>query len=173
MTGRLLLCFSLMLVVISCRHSQPINNSSTSRARERIELMRTFPQISPEQALRAYPDLNPKRELAVISSSLERRITVEEARDIAGNQLTPSMQQVHSLAASDENARFEWEFLNSRRQRTSSRFDAFLSRAYHNDELWTYSTITLSCRESGLALVRQGKVVDHLPLIIAYVGWKQ
>jgi hypothetical protein len=108
--------------------------------------------------------------LAIISSSLERRITEQEAHDIALGDLESAMQKLPKSIAGDEDARLEREILKRKHQRTSQTLEAFLSRAHPSDQLWTYCTATRPCRESGLALLRQGRVVDHVPLLTAYVG---
>lgn len=108
--------------------------------------------------------------LAVISSSLERRVTEQEARDISLGHIESEMQKVQEHIASDENARLEREILNRAHQRKSQALEAFLSRVHTSDQIWTYRAETRPCVESGLAIVRQGRVIGHMPLFIAYVG---
>jgi predicted small secreted protein len=74
-----------------------------------------------------------------IENALERRVTVEEARH-------------------------KWL-----RDGLSSRLESFLSGAQEGDELWLYRTYVTTDRrggETGLALVRGGRVVNHVVHLI-------
>ena len=100
-----------------------------------------------------------------IENSLERRVTYEEARHIALDGSDWDMK-----AAADHNASHrELEILRDDRQRASSKLEAFLSQSREGDELWLYRTyVTVDRRrgEKGLALIRGGRVVQHIGLII-------
>jgi hypothetical protein len=109
-------------------------------------------------------------DVAAIAASLQRRVTEEEARHIVLGYVEDRTQKLQERAASDEDSRVELEVLDKKRQRSISRLEAFLSGSRKGDELWTYRTATRPCQESGLALVSAGRVVEHMPLITAYVG---
>jgi len=107
---------------------------------------------------------------AAIVTALKKRITAEEAHRIALGDFEDSMQKLEGRPPSDTSVRLEWEVLKNKQERCSSLLEAFLSRSRKGDELWTYRTTTRPCEESGLALVRDGSVVEHLAFITSYVG---
>jgi hypothetical protein len=107
---------------------------------------------------------------AHIADSLERRITEEEARHILLDPFERDMRKLQEPAASGANSRLEWDPLNKGRQRWNSKLEVFLAHSRTGDQLWTYVTADPPCRESGFALVRGGRVVERLLLLIAYVG---
>ncbi len=103
---------------------------------------------------------------ARIAESLERQITAEEAQRIVVSHINPAIRAAQARSAAHEDSRVELEILTRHRQRSISELESFLSRRQSGDELWTYLTAGPPCRESGLALVRGGQVVEHMAILI-------
>ena len=100
-----------------------------------------------------------------IAESLARQITAEEARRIILDRFDPDIQAAQARSATDEDSRLELEVLTRGRRRKISGLESFLSRRQNGDELWTYRTYVTADRrggESGFALVRNRRVVEHM-----------
>ena len=63
----------LMLLVVSCQHPKPTSSWAGSRESERIALMQMFP-VSPEDALRTYPDIDETLVRASWPSNLDQAV---------------------------------------------------------------------------------------------------
>lgn len=106
-------------------------------------------------------------DIARIASWLERRITHGEARHIFHDDFERAVAQAR--AANHEDSRAELEVLAKQRQRRISKLESFLSRSRRGDELWVYRTCATADRrggESGFVLVRDGRVVERLGVMI-------
>ena len=103
-----------------------------------------------------------------IADALKQRLTPEEARHILLDDIDRAIQAAQKRSATHE-ADTEAAVLSRQRQRLSARFDSFLSRSRTGDEVWDYRTyVTADQRggESGFALVRAGRVVEHMGVMI-------
>ncbi len=104
-----------------------------------------------------------------VANALERRITPDEARHILFDHIDRAMHAAQMHSASNEDARLELAILSQRRQRLGSKFDSFLGRSRTGDEIWDYRTYATADRrggESGFAIVRDGRVVEHMGIMI-------
>ena len=111
----------------------------------------------------------PHDEAVRIADALKRRVTPDEARHILFDDIDRAIQAAQGHSATHEDARTEVAVLSRQRQRLSSRFDSFVSRSRPGDALWEYRTyVTADHRggESGFALVRDGRVVEHMGVMI-------
>lgn len=108
-----------------------------------------------------------RREADRITSALEKRITVEQARHIVLDVYD------HAIQTADNDrtpgARAESETLAKKRQRLNSRLETFLGCYRPGDELWSYRTYVTPDRhggERGLAILRAGVVIEHMGLMV-------
>ena len=101
-----------------------------------------------------------------IVESLERQLTTEEAQRIVLSYFDSAIQAAQARSATNAVSRDEIRILTRHRQRSVSRLESFLSHKRSGDELWTYLTAKPRCRESGLALVRGGQVVQSMGILI-------
>jgi hypothetical protein len=111
----------------------------------------------------------PHDKTARIADALERRITADEARHILLDVIDREIRAAQTRSATDEDARIVVTGLSRYRQRLSSKFDSFLGRSRPGDELWGYRTFATADHrggESGFALVRDGRVVEHMGVMI-------
>jgi hypothetical protein len=70
-----ILLLLLILLVASCQHPQPASSWAGSRKSERIALMEMFPQLSAEDALRIYPDVDEMLVRALWPITLDQAVT--------------------------------------------------------------------------------------------------
>jgi hypothetical protein len=103
---------------------------------------------------------------AGIAASLERQITVEEAKRIACSYFEFGIQAARASSVTNAASRDEFQILESLQQRSLSKLESFLSHQKSGDELWTYLTAGPGCHESGFALVRNGNVVQSIGMMI-------
>ena len=68
------LCF-LMLLVVSCEHPKRTASWAGSRETDRVVLMQRFPQVSPQDALLVYPDVDENLVRASWPSTLDQAVT--------------------------------------------------------------------------------------------------
>jgi hypothetical protein len=111
---------------------------------------------------------SPKRSHNGIADSLKSRMTPDEARQIIFDHIDQAIKVAQTRSAADEDVRTELAVLSKHRQRLSSEFHSFLIRSRAGDELWDYRTyVTADHRggERGFALVRDGRVVEHMEII--------
>ena len=66
---------ALLMLVTSCQVPPPTSSWAGSRKSERIALMQTFPQLSAEDALRIYPDVDETLVRASWPSTLDQAVT--------------------------------------------------------------------------------------------------
>ncbi|MBA4148959.1 MAG: hypothetical protein H0X66_12655 [Verrucomicrobia bacterium] len=108
------------------------------------------------------------RDAAVrIASSLERRVTDAEARHILVDHIEHAIHAAR--AANHKDSSIEVEILSKKRHQLTARFDSFLSRSSSDDQLWAYRTYATPDQrggESGFALVRGGRVVEYMGVMI-------
>jgi hypothetical protein len=100
-----------------------------------------------------------------IEDSLERRVTVEEARHMALDSIDHTIQ-VAKNEASDQKLP---DHLARNRELMSSRLESFLARLHEGDQLWSYrayDTVDRRGGESGFAIVREGKVVEYVGFVV-------
>ena len=65
----------LMALMTACRHTASPGSSAGSRKSERIALMQAFPRLSPEDALRIYPDVDEAAVRALWPRTVEQAVT--------------------------------------------------------------------------------------------------
>src|SRR5260370_21723319 len=66
--------FLLLLLVASCQHPRSASRWAGSRESQRTALLQTFPQLSPEDALRTYPDVDERLVRASWPSTLDEAV---------------------------------------------------------------------------------------------------
>lgn len=80
--------YLLLLLVSSCKEPAPSTGWVGSRKNQRIFLLRTFPQLSPGDALRVYPDIDEDLVRASWPGTLDEAVTrVMNDMDEADKQL--------------------------------------------------------------------------------------
>lgn len=97
------------------------------------------------------------------------RLTAEEARQILFNDIDRVMETLQVRAADNEDCRAELKILARHRQRQSSSLESLLSQSHKSDQIWHYRTYVTADRrggESGIALVRNGKVIGQMQIMI-------
>lgn len=79
-----------------------------------------------------------------------------------------AIQTTQTRDSSPDDSRKELEILTKQWQRLSSRLESLLSRSRKGDQLWLYRTGVRDRRggKEGFALVRNGRVVEHMGVII-------
>jgi len=106
---------------------------------------------------------------ARIANALEKHITTEEARHILFDDIDRATQRVRARATDNEDSRTELEIWAKQRRRLSSSLESLLSRSREGDELWSYRTYVTADRrggESGFALIRDGRIIEHMEIMI-------
>jgi hypothetical protein len=106
---------------------------------------------------------------ARIANALEKQITIEEARHILFDDIDRAMQAVQARATDTEDSRTELKILAGHRRMLNSRLESLLSRSRNGDALWSYRTYVTADRrggESGFALIRDGRVIEHMEIVI-------
>jgi hypothetical protein len=108
--------------------------------------------------------------VAVTRESLERRINREEAQAfvLADTDRAVQLAQAQRATTNSAEAQSELKILAAHRHDLTSRLESFLADSSPSDELWVYRTHTSAGRggESGLALLRNGRIIDHLTIAI-------
>lgn len=106
--------------------------------------------------------------VAVTRDSLERRITREEAQAFVLADTDRAVQLAQAHTTNSAEAQSELKILVAHRHDLTSRLESFLAGSSPSDQLWFYRTQTSAGRggDSGLALLRNGKIVDHLTIAI-------
>jgi hypothetical protein len=111
---------------------------------------------------------------ARFKTCLQERITPEGARHILLENIDHTTQTVQMRAATAATAadrddyQRQLEVLARTHEKLSLALESFLSGLLEKDELWTCRILAASDRagESGIAIVRDGKVVRHMAFAV-------
>jgi hypothetical protein len=111
---------------------------------------------------------------ARLKTCLQERITQEGARNMLLNNIDHMAQTIQkrgetaATAADRDDCQRQLEVLARTHEKLSLALESFLSGLLERDELWTYRILAASNRagESGIAIVRDGKVVRHMAFAV-------
>lgn len=111
---------------------------------------------------------------ARLKACLQGRITPDGARHMLLENIDHTTQTIQkrtetaATAADRDDYQRQLKVLARTREKCSLALESFLSGLLKKDELWTYRILAASDRagESGIAIVRDGKVVRHMAFAV-------